>query len=100
MISMKRKPSKSPGITESPVQATEEYPYGLEISLDDESLKKLGMDAMPAIGSTATLVAKVKVTSVSESANEHGSDRRLSLQITDMELGTGAKKEASAALYG
>lgn len=99
MISMKRKPSKSPGVTEVAVSAHEEYPYGLEISLDDESLKKLGMEGMPAIGSTSILTAKVKVTSVSESASENGKDRYVRLQITEMELGTGTKTTKSASLY-
>lgn len=100
MVSMKRKPSKSRGISEVAPAMSDEYPYGLEIRLDDECLKKLGMDAMPEIGATMTLTAKVKVTSMSQHSSEGGSDRSMGLQITEMELGTGAKKEKAGVLYG
>lgn len=72
------------------------YPYGLCISLDDETLKKLGLDGdMPGVGDIIQFNAIAKVTSVSENERE-GTDgaktqcRRVELQITDMGIpGTG-----------
>ncbi len=101
MISMKRKPRKSSGVSELAIaEPGNDYPYGLEISLDSDSLTKLGMDSLPEVGAVMTLTAKVKVTRVSEHASEGHSDKSVVLQITDMELATGKKAEAAGILYG
>mgnify|MGYP001558510391 CR=1 FL=1 len=68
------------------------YPYGLCISLDEDSIEKLGLDKrMPGIGEIMPLVCSTRVTSVSqnESEREDGSKHscsRIELQITDMGL--------------
>jgi hypothetical protein len=82
-----------------------EYPYGLTISLDDQSLSNLGMNEMPEIGTIMTLEAKVIVCSKSQYQNQDGPDNNLSLQITDMALTEDAdepKDERTAAqkIYG
>lgn len=66
------------------------YPYGLCISLEDESLKKLGLDGdEPSVGDIIQFNAIAKVTNVSENESE-GTDGttnkhcRVELQITDM----------------
>jgi len=74
----------------SPVAAGDApmYPYGLTVNLNDDSMKKLGLDkAPPAIGTRMVLMATVEVTSV-RSEKEHDGDARTSadLQITEMEL--------------
>ncbi len=80
-----------------------QYPYGLEISLDNDCLAKLGIDEVPEVGDVLTLKAKVIVKSTMESDSLNGGENCcMSLQITDMELG-GVKPESSAAakkLYG
>lgn len=84
-----------------------EYPYGLELCLDCDTLEKLGVKELPAVGSVMKIQAMATVVSVSERM-EHGekddTDKRMSLQITHMSLGSGPKKsvEESAAekLYG
>lgn len=63
-----------------------EYPYGLTICLDDESLAKLGLKTLPDVGAVMYLEARVKVCSKSQYERQDGSDSNLSLQITDMEL--------------
>lgn len=63
-----------------------EYPYGLTICLDDESLSKLGLKSLPDVGVVMYLEAKVKVCSKSQYDNQDGATSNLSLQITDMEL--------------
>jgi len=64
------------------------YPYGLSIDLDDGSMEKLGITALPKVGSEMMITAKVVVKSVSSNQYE-GSDAesRMCLQITDMEIG-------------
>jgi len=69
------------------------YPYGLQIDLCDEVLQKLGMTALPKVGQVMTLTVRATVTSVSQyetakpEADEQGStsERRVGLQITDMD---------------
>lgn len=78
----------------------EEYPYGLRISLDDESIAKLGISKLPEVGLEMYLGATVKVVEVSE--NElHGEnkERRVELQITDMAL-TVEKENPGKKIYG
>jgi hypothetical protein len=75
-----------------------DYPYGLNIHLDDDSLKALGMDKLPEIGAVMPLSAQVKVSGVSENASEGQPKRRtVSLQITDMALGGSHEKAKDAA---
>lgn len=70
------------------------YPYGLCLDLDDEALTKLGITDMPAVGSTLQLVARVRVTRISQYENQEGKDACLGLQITDMGLGSDAAPAA------
>lgn len=63
------------------------YPYGLCISLDNESMEKLGLDKeeLPDIGDMIHFMAMATVTSVSSSKVEGGDDCcRVELQITNM----------------
>lgn len=66
------------------------YPYGLRIDLNDESLAKLGITTLPAVGTTMKLLAVVEVSSASQYESEHGKDRNICLQITEMALDAGA----------
>lgn len=79
------------------------YPYGLELSLDEEALAKLGITAPPAVGTTMMITAKVIVTRAS-SYQTQGNDPESSSawQITDMECSSaqGGQKGAASALYG
>lgn len=66
------------------------YPYGLCISLDDETLQKLKLDGeLPGVGEMIHLCAMAKVTSVSENEREDSNGgkkvcRRVELQITHL----------------
>lgn len=74
------------------------YPYGLTIYLSDETLEKLGMTTLPAIGSTMTLTARVQVTGVNQnqSTDKDGVTRDVNLQITDMALGPDTQTSSPA----
>lgn len=76
------------------------YPYGLCIDLNDETLAKLGITELPAVGAQITVLARATVTRVSayqDQGNEQ--ERCVGLQITDMELEQ-AGPSAAEKLYG
>lgn len=77
-----------------------EYPWGLMVSLDSESLEKLNLAALPAVGETMIMTARVSVQSVSQ--HDAGMERRFNveLQITDMALERDNQQDAAEALYG
>ncbi|KVE27249.1 hypothetical protein WS67_12165 [Burkholderia singularis] len=77
------------------------YPCGLTIYLDDEALAKLGMTALPDVGTPLTLVARVEVCSKSQYQNQDGTDTSLSMQITDMALApeTQSPEQRAAKFY-
>lgn len=77
------------------------YPWGLSISLDTDTLDKLGMKTLPDVGEAYMLVARVDVTGVSSNESEGGKARSVSLQITDLCLEDATKKKSAAdVLYG
>lgn len=71
------------------------YPYQLQISLDDDDLKKLGVDSLPDIGAMIDLTAKVKVIRIQDETGFYGRQRNLGLQITDMALGKPSNPDAA-----
>ena len=77
------------------------YPWGLSVTLDDEAIKKLGIETLPEAGESMLLEAKVKVTSASSTDTEGGGKRRsVSLQIVEMCLEDGGEKvDAAGKLY-
>lgn len=68
-----------------------EYPYGLTIDLNDDSLDKLGIDTLPAVGDVFTVTAKARVTRVSQSSSESSGsnshkDRNVCMQIEKLKV--------------
>lgn len=77
------------------------YPWGLQITLDDESLKKLGIKDLPAIDQVMEITVKAQVVSLT--ARKEGNDDNcacVSLQITDMEILDSGVDMAAEKLYG
>ena len=89
-ISMKRtteeKKNNSPNEVAS-IDEQEDFPWGLRINLNKEEIKKLNI-SMPEVGTEATIMAKVKVVSVRESADANDTDRNIEYQITDIAFPT------------
>jgi hypothetical protein len=83
------------------------YPWGLQLTLENDQLQALGISALPKVGETMTLQATVKVTGCNESEREGEEPARsISLQITDLGLEAPEAKAAmmdkakvAAALY-
>lgn len=106
MISMKLTPAEAKSETmlcdPDDTDDLPRYPYGLTVCLDDETLEKLGITQLPAVGTVMQLTALAEVCSVSQYENQTGSDNNLSLQITDMELANGNSdpKPIANRIYG
>jgi len=63
------------------------YPWGLELNLNDDSLAKLGVKTLPAVGTEVTLVAKATVSATSERATESDATcANMNLQITALQI--------------
>lgn len=97
LISLKK--PKRPKRKLRPETAIDEpmYPWGLELTLENDSVKKLGIDIQNNMaGDSVNIVAKAKITSISRRQNtEPGNKTRqndsISLQITDMAYGVPLK---------
>ena len=78
------------------------YPYGLKITLNDESLAKLNLTQLPAIGTKLQISATAEVCSTSAYQDQSGeAETSMSLQITAMELGgTQQSNDLASKLYG
>lgn len=72
-----------------------EYPYGLTLSIDDDTMKKLGQAAPPAIGSVVMVQARAIVCNTSQYATQSETESSYCLQITDMDL---AQSQDTAAI--
>jgi hypothetical protein len=65
----------------------DDYPYGLGITLDHDSLKKLGVNKLPKAGDKIHLHAHAHVRSVEERHEDGGKKRReMRLELRKMRL--------------
>jgi len=79
------------------------YPWGLSITLDTDTLDKLGLKKLPEVGAEFYLCASADVVSLSSNESEGGKNRSLSLQITALSLELEDDTDAAGAadkLYG
>ena len=74
------------------------FPWGLSITLDDESLTKLGIKKLPDVGDKMSLTAVASVESVSENKNVNRKNRDVRLQIEKLEVKRGEFKSAVDAV--
>ena len=100
LVDMKRKTEeKIEGQTEMCCGDQEDYPYGLQIRLDNETIEKLGIP-LPEVGKEVNIVAKAKITSASERSVEGGeADRSVELQITEMAISKPEREVDTDKLY-
>lgn len=77
------------------------YPYGLCLSLDDDTCDNLGITDLPAVGTEVMIQAKAIVTAAGVGSDGGGEmQKRLELQITDMGVSIGKKVNVEKVLYG
>lgn len=87
LINMETTPAEAKEYTQPSVADAPKYPWGLCITLNDDSLDKLGVKTLPAVGTEVTIVAKATVSRTSENATEgNGNCATMDLQITDMQI--------------
>lgn len=73
------------------------YPWGLQLSLEKDSLKKLKISAKDQeIGAKVGISGKGEITHISTSAGQEGESESISIQITDLELSKPAASAKSA----
>lgn len=95
LINMKMDAEEAKEQTQPTEKDAPEYPWGLCITLNDDSLEKLGVSELPKIGTKVTIMAEADVTSVSSYQTQGGeAELSVSLQITDMKLGGVGKVES------
>lgn len=70
------------------------FPCGLNFSLNEDAIDKLGIKTLPSVDEEYTLTASVRVSGVSDNDYGNGKNRNISLQITAMTLGD-AEKESN-----
>ncbi|EPL6453040.1 capsid staple protein [Providencia hangzhouensis] len=79
-------------------ETRDEYPYGLTLYLDNETLEKLGV-SIPDVGESIELSGIAKVKSKSTNEREGKKSMSVDLQITDLALGSGDTKSAADVLF-
>lgn len=73
----------------------DDYPYGLRVNLDHESLQKLGIDKLPSVGDKLHLHAHAHVVSAEERSTEGGKKHRsVSLELRKMHVGDSGDETA------
>lgn len=90
LVSLKLKPKKrlrkSMEVTSVPSEP--KYPWGSELNLEDEAIKKIGIDIENTKADDEVyFVARGKVTNLSMRDNLGGKQHSMSVQITDMGWG-------------
>lgn len=96
MVSMKCDGSEQKPEMASIKSSENEYPYGLKLYLDHSTLKKLGIEELPEVGSKMKIQAVVEVCSTNESESKlYGENCSMDLQITEMAVSGGGKEDDS-----
>ena len=106
LVSMKMDPAASrEKYGETVAAEAPSYPWGLTVTLDNDTLDKLGIE-LPEMGKNYMLLARVQVTRVSADLNTYEGkttkNRSATLQITDccLESDSGEGSSAADLLYG
>lgn len=101
MVSMKMSDEERSEYNDTVMSGQPLYPWGLCINLDDDSLKKLGIEKLPELDQVMEMKIKVQVTSVNSRKESNDEDESsCSMQITDMEMVESGSKDAAQKLYG
>ena len=80
-----------------------DYPYGLEINIDNDTFKKLGLKEAPKAGAVYMVLAKSTVENIHQSKHNNEDRITLTLQITDLDIKPEEKEDSrktESVLYG
>lgn len=102
LVDMKRTPADKKAERdkwENPTTGTDDYGYGLTISLDNTALEKLGV-SVPAAGEAVNMVAECVVTEDRITTVNGKVERSLSLQLRKLHLSQGEATDIVGTLYG
>lgn len=77
----------------------DDYPYGLRICLDSDTLEKLKLTPL-AVGGRVNFSGFGTVVSARMSESASGKECSMDIQITDLDLSPMDEKSAASALYG
>lgn len=98
MVNMKKEKESDCGPCMS---ESSEYPYGLRLHLDDDSIEKLGLETLPEVSTKMKITAIVDVCGVSVDKNKDEEYKRMDIQITDMEIvPIKVQKSMADSIYG
>lgn len=76
-----------------------DYPYGLNLTLEHDHLKKLGITTLPKVGSYVNVNARALVTSVRQSETTKGKPNRcVELQLQKIGVGNDGPGSAVEAI--
>lgn len=83
------------GAVETVAAESPEYPYGLRINLENDTLAKLGMGELPALDTEFKVTALACVISVSQNESQGSEEpyRSVQLQIEMMEINQSKEEE-------
>jgi hypothetical protein len=85
----REKKAREENFTAAYTPAASDYHHGLVISLDDDCLKKLGIDEMPKPGDKFRIAGEGHVMSSEQRDTDKNSDRRIELVLHEL----GAEKK-------
>lgn len=87
LVSMERTPAEIKESEKPYEHEADKYPYGLSLRLEEETLEKLGITELPAVGTSMALLGLAVVESVGEhESSSGGPHRNLTLQVTELAL--------------
>ncbi len=95
LVDMKQSPAKEMAEISSPMKSDgPQYPYGLRLCLDEQTITKLGFKELPSVKAKFTIECEVEVVALScnESAM-YGENRSMDLQIVAMAVDEGDDQE-------
>lgn len=88
LVSLKRtKKDKKQNSDEVATSSHEDFPFGLSINLDDETLGKLGITKLPKVGSDMIVAGIGVVESISERSDKNKKSRNVQIQLTKLSVG-------------
>ena len=100
MVSMKMSPKEVKAMEPTISETKPEYPYGLRISLNKESMEKLGM-SLPGIGDKVSIQAVGEIVAFSQYESDGHKNKSCDIQIEELQIGSKKEeKDASKSLYG